>query len=123
VNLVVNAVQAIPNEQPDGRVRVTARRLADRVRIEVRDNGAGMPREVLQRAFEPFFTTKGAGRGTGLGLAISRGLVTSLGGELRLESAVGEGTRAIVELPGEAAFAGGVAALGAAAKDRIEVPS
>ena len=122
-NLVGNAVQSVPVERSDGRVRVTARRLADRVRIEVRDNGVGMSREVLQRAFEPFFTTKEAGKGTGLGLAISRGLVTSLGGELKLESAAGEGTRAIVELPGEVAFAGGVAAPGAGAQDRPELLS
>jgi signal transduction histidine kinase len=105
VNLVVNAVQAVPSWRLDGSVRITARRDADRVRIEVSDNGAGMSCEVLQKAFEPFFTTKGPGKGTGLGLAISRGLVTSLGGELRLESTIGEGTRAVVEIPGEAAFA------------------
>lgn len=105
VNLIVNAAQAVPPDRTDGRVRVAARRQADRVLIEVRDNGTGMSSEVLQRAFEPFFTTKAAGKGTGLGLAISRGLVTSLGGELRLESVAGEGTLAVVEIPGEAAFA------------------
>lgn len=105
VNLAVNAAQAIPPERSDGRVRISARRRGDLVEIEVRDNGVGMSKEVLQKAFEPFFTTKAAGKGTGLGLAISRGLVTSLGGDLRLESTVGHGTRAVVEVPADAAFA------------------
>lgn len=107
VNLIVNAAQAIPPERTDGRVVVTARHLTDRVRIEVRDNGSGMTDEVLRKAFEPFFSTKAAGKGTGLGLAISRGLVVSLGGELRLESVVGVGTRALVDLPAEVMLTGG----------------
>lgn len=123
VNLVVNAVQAVPGERSDGRVRVTARRHADRAVIEVRDNGTGMSAEVLQRAFDPFFTTKGPGKGTGLGLAISRGLVVSLGGDLRLESVPGEGTRAVVELPGEAAFASDGRSRGVAAGGRPETLS
>jgi signal transduction histidine kinase len=65
----------------------------------VTDDGEGMPPEVLRRLFEPFFTTKPFGSGTGLGLALSRGLVAGLGGELRLESEAGRGTRAVVELP------------------------
>jgi signal transduction histidine kinase len=100
VNLVVNAVQAIPDRRTDGEVSVCAEALGGRVRIRVDDNGAGMESEVLRRAFEPFFTTKPFGSGTGLGLAVSRGLVVSLGGEMRLESEPGQGTRAIVELVG-----------------------
>jgi CheY-like chemotaxis protein len=57
-----------------------------------------MEPEVLRRVFEPFFTTKPFGSGTGLGLAVSRGLVMSLGGDLRLESTVGVGTRASIDL-------------------------
>jgi signal transduction histidine kinase/ActR/RegA family two-component response regulator len=98
VNLVVNAMQAIPDGRGDGRVALHAQVDADRVRMVVEDNGAGMEAEVLRRVFEPFFTTKPFGSGTGLGLAVSRGLITGLGGDLRLESRVGTGTRAIVEL-------------------------
>lgn len=118
VNLVVNAAQAIPRERTDGRVVVTARHLTDRVRIEVRDNGSGMSADVLRKAFEPFFTTKVAGQGTGLGLAISRGLVVGLGGELRLESVVGEGTRALVDLPDEMMLTGGRPPAGLDARPR-----
>ncbi|HEX9288980.1 MAG TPA: ATP-binding protein [Anaeromyxobacteraceae bacterium] len=99
VNLVVNAVQAIPADRGDGKVRVTASRGGGRVRLAVEDNGSGMTEEVLRRIFEPFFSTKPFGGGTGLGLAVSRGLVQSLGGDLRFESEVGRGTRALVELP------------------------
>jgi len=98
-NLVVNAVQAIPADRDEGRVTVSASRGGGRVRLVVEDNGSGMSEEVLRRVFEPFFSTKPFGGGTGLGLAVSRGLVQSLGGDLRFESEVGRGTRAIVELP------------------------
>jgi CheY-like chemotaxis protein/anti-sigma regulatory factor (Ser/Thr protein kinase) len=106
VNLVVNAVQAIQDHRTDGHVIVRTELAGDRVRLVVEDNGPGMPPEILRRVFEPFFTTKPFGSGSGLGLAVSRGLVASLGGELRLESTPGQGTRALVELsaaapPGE----------------------
>jgi signal transduction histidine kinase len=58
-----------------------------------------MAPEVLRRAFDPFFTTKPEGQGSGLGLAVARGLVEGHGGALWLESAPGQGTRAILELP------------------------
>jgi signal transduction histidine kinase/CheY-like chemotaxis protein len=99
VNLVVNAVQAIPAHRTDGKVFIAAEATGDRVRLVVEDNGSGMEPEVLRRAFEPFFTTKAFGSGSGLGLAVSRGLVVGLGGDLYLESEAGRGTRAVVELP------------------------
>ena len=98
VNLVVNAVQAIPEHHADGEVVLRAEVQGDRVQLVVEDNGTGMEPEVLHRVFEPFFTTKPFGSGTGLGLAVSRSLITSLGGDLRLESRPGNGTRAFVEL-------------------------
>jgi signal transduction histidine kinase/ActR/RegA family two-component response regulator len=98
VNLVVNGVQAISDHRSDGRVIVRAEPAGDRVRVVVEDNGTGIEPDVLRRVFEPFFTTKPFGSGTGLGLAVSRGLVIGLGGDLRLESEPGRGTRAIVEL-------------------------
>ena len=98
VNLVVNAVQAIPDHRGDGRVILRAVAEGKRVQLVVEDNGTGMEPEVLRRVFEPFFTTKPFGSGTGLGLAVSRGLIAGLGGDLRMESTPGAGTRAIVEL-------------------------
>lgn len=69
------------------------------VRIDVSDNGTGIPPEVLKRMFEPFFTTKGPGKGTGLGLATTRGIVEQHAGWVTCESRIGEGTTFHVFLP------------------------
>ncbi len=98
VNLVTNAVQAIPDHRSDGHVVIRADMGGERVSVTVDDNGSGMEPEILRRVFEPFFTTKPFGGGTGLGLAVSRGLIMSLGGDLRLESTPGAGTRATIDL-------------------------
>jgi signal transduction histidine kinase/CheY-like chemotaxis protein len=69
------------------------------VRLTVSDTGEGMSAEVAARALEPFFTTKPAGRGTGLGLATVYGIVTRVGGTVRIYSEVGHGTLVAVQLP------------------------
>jgi PAS domain S-box-containing protein len=95
--LLSNALDAIP---PGGEIRMVCSRLpADRLRITVGDNGAGVSPEDLARVFEPFFTTKEPGKGTGLGLAIARNFVAEHGGSIRLESEQGHGATAIIELP------------------------
>ncbi len=96
--LLANASEAVP-EGRAGRVDVRAERALGRIRIVVQDDGAVMEDAVLRRVFEPFFSTKPAGRGSGLGLPVSRGIAESHGGDLWLESAVGAGTRAVLELP------------------------
>jgi PAS domain S-box-containing protein len=68
-------------------------------RLTIRDTGHGMTPQTLERAIEPFFTTKGAGQGSGLGLATVYGIVTQLGGTLRIESSPGHGTAVIIHLP------------------------
>lgn len=69
------------------------------VRLLITDQGPGMPEAVLSRAGEPFFTTKQPGQGMGLGLFLARSVIERLGGELRLDSNEGQGTRAVVDLP------------------------
>ena len=102
-NLVGNAVDAA--RETNGRVMVTSettrRDGAVWVRLVVADTGKGMSEDQLNRAFDDFFTTKEGG--TGLGLSVVRRLVPDLGGTLRVETAPGQGSRFIVELP-----AGGV---------------
>ena len=100
VNLLVNAAQSLTGRPDDNEIRVATRTSADgRAVIEVHDTGSGIPPEILDRVFDPFFTTKHLIEGTGLGLAISRGIVKSLGGELTVESRVGEGSCFRVLLP------------------------
>ena len=70
----------------------------DSVAVTIADNGVGIPRENLERIFEPFFTTK-QGAGTGLGLSITYGIVKKLGGDIRVASEVGPGTRFTVLPP------------------------
>jgi two-component system NtrC family sensor kinase len=102
--LVMNAIDALPN---GGNLWLTSRRLAgsENVQIEVRDDGVGMPRDVLAKMFEPFFTTKEHGRGLGLGLAISRNIVDRHGGRIAVSSEPSHGTTFTVTLPVQAAVA------------------
>jgi CheY-like chemotaxis protein len=69
------------------------------VYLEVRDNGAGIPAEILPRIFDPFFTTKPAGVGTGLGLSLVDTIAQEHGGEVRVESEPGHGAKFVIELP------------------------
>jgi two-component system NtrC family sensor kinase len=98
INLLVNSAQAIHPERL-GLIDVRWSTEGDLVRIEVADNGIGIPPELHQKVFEPLFTTKPVGTGTGLGLAICRDILQHAGGELQLESKVGEGTTMQLTLP------------------------
>lgn len=69
------------------------------VEVVVRDNGPGMPSDLLDQVFEPFVTTKEPGKGTGLGLAVCARIVEGMGGTIRAESTVGEGTAFVLVLP------------------------
>jgi PAS domain S-box-containing protein len=101
LNLIVNAAQAIPDGAAERHwIRVATSTAPDgRAVLEVSDNGEGIAERDVPHVFEPFFTTKAAAAGTGLGLAISRDIVTELGGEIEVESAVGRGTTLRVRLP------------------------
>jgi signal transduction histidine kinase len=103
-----------PAFQPS--LRVTTRELGDEVEIRVRDNGVGMPPEVMAKLFTPFFTTKPTGEGTGLGLSISYDIVTQQhGGTISVDSRPGEFTEFTVRLPRRVQTAESVAATGASA--------
>ena len=78
---------------------VSTRRIEETVEIRVRDNGTGMPKEVIDKIFNPFFTTKPTDRGNGLGLAISSDIVRQHGGTIRVESEVGSFTEMIIDIP------------------------
>jgi len=96
VNLVVNALQAMPN---GGRLTVQTRAGGSHISVVVEDTGTGMSEDVVEKLFVPFFTTKDVGEGTGLGLPVAHGIVTSHGGSIKVESTVGQGTRFEIQLP------------------------
>jgi signal transduction histidine kinase len=102
MNLLANACDATPD---GGSIWVSTRLDGDDACVTIRDDGPGMPPDILGRVFEPFFTTKDVGSGTGLGLAIAHGIVTAHGGRIEVESAVGKGTTFRVRLPATAAGA------------------
>lgn len=103
MNLLVNACQSIAerNDPADAVGEVEVRTLSrdGGVAIIIRDTGAGIAPENLDRIFEPFFTTKDIGDGTGLGLSTSYSIIARHGGEIRVESEVGKGTTFDVWLP------------------------
>ncbi|MCR4341360.1 MAG: PAS domain S-box protein [Gemmatimonadaceae bacterium] len=93
LNLLVNAVHAIPEGRAEtNEIRIRTFADGERVCIEVRDTGLGIPAENLARIFDPFFTTKPFGQGTGLGLSICQSIVQAFGGEIGVESEVGKGS-------------------------------
>ena len=93
-SLVKNAFDATPGNES---VAIDVARHGDAVRLIVKDEGRGMPADVLSRAGEPFFTTKEPGRGLGLGLFLARLFAERIGGSLTLHS--DHGTTAILDLP------------------------
>lgn len=95
-NLIFNAVDAMPG---GGTISISTRTEAEQVVVVVADTGTGMDEDVRNRAFEPFFSTKGPERGTGLGLSTVWGLMQSLGGQIELDSAPGQGTRFTLRMP------------------------
>jgi CheY-like chemotaxis protein len=101
LNILINAAQAIePGDSQNQRITVcTARHHDGGVVVEIRDTGAGMSAEVMQRIFDPFFTTKPIGVGTGLGLSICRNIVESMGGRIDVTSALGTGSAFHIWLP------------------------
>ncbi len=98
--LIMNAIDAMPQ---GGNLWLTTSRNDDdsTLRVVVRDDGAGIPAEILPRIFEPFLTTKETGRGVGLGLAISQNILERHHGSIEVQSEVGRGTTFTVTLPWE----------------------
>lgn len=112
LNLLLNARDSMPNGgtvvvetsiMPAHHFTDSARQSNERAKpwvvISVTDAGQGMPPAVLEQAFDPFFTTKLSGQGSGLGLSQVLGFVQQSAGEIRLESELGKGTRAILMFP------------------------
>jgi signal transduction histidine kinase/CheY-like chemotaxis protein len=97
--LVIRGIELPPGDA-DGRPKSGGGDGAGgRIQITIEDNGDGIAPEIIDRVFDPFFTTKEVGKGAGLGLATVWHLVTEAGGQVRVESTLGQGTRFVVILP------------------------
>ncbi|HOZ77903.1 MAG TPA: ATP-binding protein [Ferruginibacter sp.] len=111
LNLITNAFYVVDEKKkapqpPEGgvpydpTVSVSTKKVGDKVLISVKDNGNGIPKNIVDKIFQPFFTTKPTGQGTGLGLSLSYDIVKAHGGELKVETRENEGTTFIIQLPG-----------------------
>ncbi len=103
LNLINNAFYAV-NEKSKAntgfvpQVTIVTLKLNDKVEISVKDNGNGIPKNIVDKIFQPFFTTKPTGQGTGLGLSLSYDIVKTHGGEIRVETKEGEGSIFIITI-------------------------
>jgi len=96
MNLLVNAAHAIETQ---GEIAVRTWQENDFAYVVVEDTGSGIPEEIRNQIFNPFFTTKEPGKGTGLGLSISYDIIRKHGGDITVDSVVGQGTKFTVRLP------------------------
>jgi len=102
INLIVNAAQAIKSQNRNslGQITLKAQQEENHIKIEITDDGPGIPEENLSKIFEPFFTTKEVGQGTGLGLSIAYDIIVNKhGGSITAKSAPGKGATFIITLP------------------------
>ena len=96
VNLIINALQAMNGQ---GTLTLGARSTDQVASISIGDTGPGIPPEKMDKIFEPFYTTKPPGQGTGLGLHSVRSLVQEYGGQVLIQSTMGQGTTFHLEFP------------------------
>ena len=105
LNLLTNAFYVVDEKKKSGienyeqTVSISTKKVDDKLEIHVSDNGNGIPQKVLNKIFQPFYTTKPTGHGTGLGLSLSYDIVKAHGGEFKVETKEGNGTKFIIQLP------------------------
>ncbi len=97
LNLVQNSLDALA-DRPSPTIWLKACETANGVDLIVRDNGTGIPKENLSKIFDPFFTTKQVGQGMGLGLSICFRMIQNMGGEMKIDTAVGSHTQFTLSL-------------------------
>jgi two-component system NtrC family sensor kinase len=99
LNVVNNAKESIETGGQPGRIEIVTETQGLNIRVSIRDNGPGIPREHLRRIFDPFFTTKDVGKGTGLGLSLCYGYIQEHNGAITALSQLGKGATFVIELP------------------------
>jgi signal transduction histidine kinase len=99
INLVMNACQALPDNDKGVRISTGKDESGSSVYVDIQDQGVGIPPEKIQQITDPFFTTKRDGGGTGLGLAISDRIVRDHQGRMNFSSTPGKGTHVRISFP------------------------
>lgn len=102
MNIITNAIHALTDhlaDNPNPLIIIKTSQIGEFIKIEIGDNGPGMPLSVKERIFEPFFTTKAVGKGTGLGLSIVYTIIENHKGTLEVDTSEGKGTNFIITLP------------------------
>jgi signal transduction histidine kinase len=105
LNLYNNAFYAVNERQKaEGEsfkpvVKIQTKKVDGTVEVVVKDNGNGIPENLINKIFQPFFTTKPTGQGTGLGLSLSYDIIKAHGGEIKVQSKEAQGSEFIVQLP------------------------
>jgi len=106
LNIVNNSCYAVDEKARKGiqgyfpEVVTSTRKVGDKIEIRIKDNGTGIPQNVIEKIFNPFFTTKPTGKGTGLGLSMSYDIITQIHkGKLEVQSKVGDYTEFIITIP------------------------
>ena len=95
----VNEKQKLIKENYQPTVLISTKKIGDKILLTVRDNGNGIPQNIVDKVFQPFFTTKPTGEGTGLGLSLSYDIVKAHGGEIKVETKEEEGAEFVIQLP------------------------
>ncbi|MDP4820945.1 MAG: sensor histidine kinase, partial [Saprospiraceae bacterium] len=96
-NLITNAIQAIPDDRAGEVAMLLNTEVGNKIRLEIRDNGSGIPEEAREKVFAPYFTTKSSG--TGLGLAMTRNIIEAMSGDIYFQTESGKGTSFFIVLP------------------------
>ena len=97
-NLIANAIDAMAAGSPK-RLSVATRVQSNYVELAINDTGEGIDADDINKLFSPDFTTKPVGKGTGLGLSICYGIINKMGGEISVDSILGEGTTFHIHFP------------------------
>jgi len=98
-NMILNARDAIRHVKKSGEIHISLIKKGDKISIAIKDNGVGIPKELLSKIFDPFFTTKDVGKGTGLGLSICQSIVAKHNGVISVQSEPNKGSTFIVQFP------------------------
>jgi two-component system NtrC family sensor kinase len=99
MNMIRNAADALKTKKDARQVVLRLKNAAERILLEIEDNGPGIPKKIRDRLFEPFVTSKKSGEGTGLGLSVCHGIIRNHGGEIKVKTSEGKGTLWQIFLP------------------------